>query len=97
MMRNRGTKRSLHLALGGTGIVFVSRVEHRDHGDGATAIASGPLALDQRALHRFPVLGRWFRSAYGLDGIAVAGVIVYGAEKLSEFLKIHAHLKHKLA
>ncbi len=63
-------KLSLHFTLRGTGIVIVIRIEHRDYGDGATAIMLGPLALDECALHGFPVIGRWFRRIHGLEGFA---------------------------
>src|SRR5271157_2116001 len=93
MMRR---KLSLHFTLRFPGILFIIGAEHRDHTYSATGIAPGPLTLDERALHSFPVLGCGFRIAPRLRGIAEAQV-VDGAEKLREFLKIHAHLKHQLA
>ncbi len=97
-MRNWRTKLSLHLTLRGTGIAIVIRIEHRNNSDGATAIVFSPLALDQCSLHGFPVIDWRSPGTYRLKGIAVAGVIVYRDEKLSElFLQIYSHLKDKLA
>ena len=52
-----GAKRDAHTAFGRGGAVVVAGVEHGDDGDGAGAIETGPLAVDQRVLHVVPVFG----------------------------------------
>ena len=67
MMRDRRVKSSLHLALRLPRILVIVGVEHRDHGYGAAGIEPGPLTLDQRGLHRFPVIAVAFDGTHGLQ------------------------------
>ena len=46
MMHNEGTNLSPHLALRFCGIRIIIKIEHRDHGDRASAIASRPVTVD---------------------------------------------------
>src|ERR1700679_1816547 len=54
--RRRRTKGSLYALFRFVGSLAVLRVKHGDDGGGATAVTTGPLAVDQRALHGPPML-----------------------------------------
>src|ERR1700677_4897963 len=95
--RRRRTKGSLYALLRFVGSLAVLRVKHGDDGGGATAVTTGPLAVDQRALYGLPMLGVGFQIAVELGKFAGVVVIVQGIEKLHELLEICAHLKDQLA
>src|SRR5271167_2880464 len=72
-MMHRRMKFGLHLALRLAGILRIVGREHRDDGYRASAVAAGPLTLDERELHGFPVLALAFKAALWLrcSGVAV--------------------------
>src|SRR5271163_2874650 len=80
--RRRRTKGSLDALFRLVGSLAVLRVKHGDHGGGATAVATGPLAVDQRALHGLPMLRVALHIAVELGKFAGVVVIVQGIEKV---------------
>src|SRR5271170_6965574 len=66
------TKDRFHSLFGRGWPLVVLRVEHGNHCRGADGIFSGPLAVNQRALHRLPVLCIGFHKAVELRQFAGA-------------------------
>src|SRR5271156_6590286 len=92
----RWAKYSHYPRFGRERIARVVRIEHGNHGDGASAIAPRPLAVDERGLHISPVVGIAPHAAIRQGEVAADGVTVELAEKLDELFQIDAHLKGQL-
>ena len=97
MMLYRGAEDKLHAPLRSNRIPGIIGVEHGDYRCGPIGVASGPLTVDERVLHCFPVLSFRWNTAVGLRQGAITYVTVHGAKKLNELLEIHTHLKYQLA
>src|SRR5271169_671058 len=80
-----------YLALGCPGITVVVGIEHGDDSHGTSAVAPGPVALDQHVLHVLPVLGVGLRFSGQQRRIAIGGIVINGAEEVSELFEIDAH------
>lgn len=86
-----------NFALGCPGIVVIVRIEHGDNSHRASAVAPGPVALDQHALNVLPVQRVGFRFAGQQRGITIGGIVIDSAEEVGELFEIDAHLEDQLA
>src|SRR4051812_36817342 len=92
---NRRRESNSDATHGCGGVLAVIRIEHGDYGGGAGGVVSGPLAVNQCALDRLPMLlGR-----FGLtesESEVVRGIAVELGEELLELFEVNAHLEDKL-